>query len=197
MADHKAPDDIFKVSSPVQNAKARIVMLTADGTEDQEFFYPYYRFSEAGYQVDVITPDGKGFKGKNGAGLSDTMIIPDANPNNYELLYIPGDKAPEKLKSHEPAVEFVQDFVMTGKPVAAICHGPQLLAKAGVIEGKRIAAWPECEDEVEDAGASYVFEECVRDGQFITARWPGDLPAHLSKIFQVLQSAKDTHKKAA
>src|SRR6187402_3307775 len=142
------PSDIHKVSSEPQSPKGRIVMMTADGTEDQEFFYPYYRFNEAGYKVDVITPDGKGFKGKNGAGLEETMSIALASPEIYDLLYIPGGKAPEKLKKEEAAILFVQSFVATGKPIAAICHGPQLLAKAGVIDGKQIAAWPECQEEV-------------------------------------------------
>src|SRR5690606_32248302 len=126
---------------PVQG---KVAMLTADGTEDQEFFYPYYRFLEAGYQVDVLTPKGKGFKGKNGAGLEETMNVEDAEPSQYDLLYIPGGKAPEKLKKEDAAIQFVRDFCASGKPVGAICHGPQVLAEADVISGKSIAAWPEC-----------------------------------------------------
>jgi len=195
MAD--IPDDTHKVSSQPKAPKGRVVILTADKTEDQEFFYPYYRFNEAGYQVDVITPDGGDFKAKNGAGLEETMKIEDASADAYDLLYIPGGKAPEKLKKEDAAVQFVKDFVATGKPVAAICHGPQILAKAGVISGKQIAAWPEVQEEVEEAGAAYQNKECVADGQFITARWPGDLPAHLSKVMQVLQSGSSSAKMAA
>lgn len=197
MTKHSIPEDIHKVSSAPVSAKGKIAILTTDGTEDQEFFYPYYRLTEAGYQVDVITPDGKDFKGKNGAGLKSTMKLENCNAPAYDLLYIPGGKAPEKLKKEEAAVDFVIDFAKTGKPIAAICHGPQLLAKAGVIEGHRIAAWPECDKEVEEGGAAYVFEECVQDGQFITARWPGDLPAHLAKTLEALQSGKAAQKKAA
>ena len=194
----EAPDDIHKISSQPKSIKGRIAILTADGTEDQEFFYPYYRLTEAGYAVDVITPDGKEFKGKNGAGLKTTMKLANVNPSDYQLLYIPGGKAPEKLKKEDDAVNFVVDFVRLDRPIAAICHGPQLLAKAGVIENNRIAAWPDCQDEVEEAGASYVFEECVQDGQFITARWPGDLPAHLAKVLDVLRaSGSSTQQKAA
>jgi protease I len=191
----EAPEDIHKISSQPKSPKGRVAILTADGTEDQEFFYPYYRLTEAGYAVDVITPDGKEFKGKNGAGLKSTMKLSNVNPDDYELLYIPGGKAPEKLKKEDEAVDFVVDYVETGKPVASICHGPQLLAKAGVIDGVRIAAWPECQEEVEDAGASYVNEESVQDGQFITARWPGDLPAHLSKVMDVMQRLESSSQK--
>jgi protease I len=191
----EAPEDIHKISSQPKSPKGRVAILTADGTEDQEFFYPYYRLTEAGYAVDVITPDGKEFKGKNGAGLKSTMKLSNVNPDDYELLYIPGGKAPEKLKKEDEAVDFVVDYVATGKPVASICHGPQLLAKAGVIDGVRIAAWPECQEEVEDAGASYVNVESVQDGQFITARWPGDLPAHLSKVMDAMQKLESSSQK--
>lgn len=191
----EAPEDIHKVSSQSKTPKGRVAILTADGTEDQEFFYPYYRLTEAGFAVDVITPDGKEFKGKNGAGLKSTMKLANVNPADYDLLYIPGGKAPDKLKKEDEAIDFVVDYVESGKPVASICHGPQLLAKAGVIDGVRIAAWPDCEKEIAEAGASYENEECVQDGQFITARWPGDLPAHLAKVMDVLKKSETSAQK--
>jgi protease I len=192
------PKDIF-VSHPQGNRKAagRIAVMTADGTEDQEFFYPYYRFLEEGFNVDVLTPDGGAFKGKNGAGLKETMKIEDAEPASYDLLYIPGGKAPEKLKKEEEALAFVRDFCATGKPVGAICHGPQVLAAADVIDGVSIAAWPECEGEVEEAGASFVNEECVVDGQFITGRWPADLPAQVHAALEAVKSANGSKRHAA
>ncbi len=161
-----------------RNAAANnaVLILTADKTEDLEFFYPYYRFIEAGYKVDVVTPDGGEFKGKQGLGLHETGKIKDVKPEAYMMLYIPGGKAPAELKKNEDAIDLVRIFAAAQKPIAAICHGPQLLAAARVIEGRKIAAWPEVRDEVEAAGAAYANEETVIDGQFITARWPGDLP---------------------
>lgn len=194
---HTIPDDIHAVpNSPKLNA-GRILMITADGTEDQEFFYPYYRFSEAGYQVDVATPDGGKFKGKNGAGLQETMKIEDVEPNQYAMLYIPGGKAPAKLKKEKEAVRLVKEFCATGKPIAAICHGPQLLAEAGVINGRGIAAWPECQEEVEEAGAKFRNEACVHDGQFITGRWPADLPEQMAEVMKVLGAGAGTTRIAA
>lgn len=191
------PKDIF-VSRPQKSpSEGRVAILTTDGTEDQEFFYPYYRLLEEGYQVDVLTPKGKDFKGKNGAGLEETMKIEEANPSSYDLLYIPGGKAPAKLKKEEAAVAFVQQFCKTGKPVGSICHGPQLLAEADVIRGKTIAAWPECEEEVRDAGAVYKNAECVTDGQFITGRWPGDLPAQMKAVMAALKGGSAAQKRAA
>ena len=191
------PKDIF-VSSPQKSpAQGRVAILTTDGTEDQEFFYPYYRFLEEGYDVDVLTPKGKDFKGKNGAGLEETMKVEETNPASYDLLYIPGGKAPAKLKKDEAAVLFVQQFCKTGKPVGAICHGPQLLAEAKVINGKTISAWPECEEEVRDAGGIYKNAECVTDGQFITSRWPGDLPAQMKAVMEALRKDSVAQQRAA
>lgn len=182
------PDDIYIAAPQGNRQTAKVAMITTDGTEDQEFFYPYYRFIEDGYQVDVLTPDGKDFKGKNGAGLQTTTKIEDATPEDYALLYIPGGKAPAKLKKEDVALEFVRQFCGTGRTVGAICHGPQLLAEAGVIDGMAIAAWPECEKEVEEAGAKYRNEACVQDGQFITGRWPADLPAQMNAVMKALKS---------
>lgn len=171
----QAPDDIFVATSQSKEAQTRILIVTADGTEDTEFFYPYYRFIEEGFAVDVATPHGA-FKGKNGSGLKKTKGLGDVKESDYAMLYIPGGKAPEALKQEKDAVAIVQAFAKSGKPIAAICHGPQLLAKAGVIQDKAIAGWPEIEAEVREAGATFLNEETVEDGQFITARWPGDLP---------------------
>lgn len=195
MAD--TPKDIF-TSQPMNGGKAgRIAILTTDGTEDQEFFYPYYRFLESGYTVDVLTPGGKGFKGKNGAGLDKAMPVEGADPSKYDLLYIPGGKAPAALKEEEASVDFVKQYCETGKPVGSICHGPQLLAKADVIDGKSIAAWPECEEEVRDAGAIFKNEACVKDGQFVTGRWPADLPMQVAGMFEMMKSSSTKNKMAA
>jgi protease I len=190
------PKDTYLPEVTAQKSDVSVLILTANNTEDLEFFYPFYRFTEEGFKVDVVTPDGGAFKGKNGLGISQTKKITDVNANDYQLLYIPGGKAPAELKENSAAIALTKAFVKTGRPVAAVCHGPQLLAAAGVINGKNIAAWPEVEDEVEEAGATYVNQQTCVDGQFITARWPADLPFHLAKTLEVLKNSK-TVKKAA
>lgn len=190
----QAPEDIFIATSQPQNNGSRILIVTADGTEDTEFFYPYYRFIEAGYAVDVATPKGS-FKGKNGSGLQTTKTLADVEEADYALLYIPGGKAPEALKKEAKAVQLVQAFAHKGKPIAAICHGPQLLAEADVIKDKAIAGYPEIEGEVKEAGASFMNEETVEDGLFVTARWPGDLPKFTKAALAQLEGAQ--RKKAA
>lgn len=188
MANQNIPADPYAPMQSQQTGKA-VLMVTADKTEDLEFFYPYYRFIEAGFRVDVATPDGGEFAAKHGLGLKQTKKLSDVNASDYVMLYIPGGKAPAELKENKAAIHIAQQFAKDGKPIAAICHGPQLLAAAGVIKGKRIAAWPEVEKELKEAGAEFVNQETVADGQFITARWPADLPAHMKRSLQALQQA--------
>ncbi len=170
--------------------KVRVAILTADKTQDLEFFYPYYRLNEEGYDVDVITPKGGKFEGKQGMGLKETKAITATNPEDYSLLYIPGGKAPAELRKNDDVLHFVKNFARSGQPIAAICHGPQVLISADLVRGKRMAAWPEVREELEKAGATFVDEALVEDGQFITGRQPGDLPRHLWGVLDYLQGAK-------
>ena len=166
----------------------KIAILTDNEAEDIEFFYPYYRFNEAGYDVDVITSKGGSFECKNGLGLQKTKAIKEVNHDDYELLYLPGGKAPAKLRKNDMVLDFVKRFAASGKYIAAICHGPQILAEAGLISGKTIACWPEIKNEITDAGAIFADEALKEDGQFITARRPGDLHRHLWGIFDKLNN---------
>lgn len=165
----------------------RVVIVTADDTEDSEFLYPYYRLTEEGYQVDVVTPDGGALTAKHGIGISNTLSIDSVRPQDYVLMYIPGGKAPATLRKDERFVRFVQDFAATGRPIAAICHGPQLLVTAGLVKGIQMAAFPGIREELEEAGATFVDEALVEDGQFVTARLPGDLHRHLFGVLQYLR----------
>src|ERR1700733_6587993 len=133
----------------------KVVIITADKVEDIEFFYPYYRFIEEGYTVDVVTPKGGKFEGKHGLGLMETKSIDDIRVQDYALLYLPGGKAPAELRKNEKVVSFVKKFAQSGKPIAAICHGPQVLISAGLVRGKRMAAWPEIRNEMTKAGAFF------------------------------------------
>lgn len=184
----KPQDQFAPVINPGKKAKS-ILILTADDTQDLEFFYPYYRFIEEGFAVDVATPKGGAFTGKQGMGLKDTKALSDINSSEYDLLYIPGGKAPEALKKNEGALALARSFARERKPIAAICHGAQVLAAADLVRGFRIAAWPEVQEEVEAAGAQYADEPAVTDGLFITARWPGDLPHHMAAVLKALQGA--------
>jgi protease I len=180
------PKDIFTPDLDEAAAKS-VLVVTADNVEDLEFFYPYYRFVEEGFNVDVATPKGGEFRGKMGYGLPGTWKISDVNPADYDILYIPGGKAPAELKKDKEALALVRTFAQRGLPVAALCHGPQVLAAADLIRDKSIAGWPEIQGEIEKAGAVYIDEKTVVDGQFITARWPADLPAFMKNVIEVMR----------
>ena len=139
--------------------------------------------------MDVATEDGGEFAGKHGLGLKESRAIDEVNAADYALLYLPGGKAPANLRNNEQVLDLVRAFYKSNKPIAAICHGPQILAAADVIQGKRIACWPEIQDEIEDAGATFVDEALVEDGQFITSRMPGDLHRHLYGVLKYLKGA--------
>lgn len=179
-----------RVGIPLDKArKGRVAILTADQVEDIEFFYPYYRLIEEGYDVDVITPEGGLLTAYLGMKLRETKALADANPRDYKLLYIPGGLAPGALRAIPAAVSFVQTYASTGNLVGAVCHGPQLLATAGLTEGRNMTSWHEVADEIRDAGGIYVNAPLVEDGQFITARKPGDLPMELSRVLERLRDA--------
>lgn len=185
-ANPPVPDDII---TPAQapDSVLYVLMITADKVEDLEFFYPFYRLVEEGVRVDVATPSGGAFKGKNGYELKETLKIDGLNPDAYHLLIIPGGKAPEELKKSEATVDFVRVFASQGKTIAAICHGPQLLAAAGVIEGATLSGYPEIRSEIEAAGAAYAASPALVSGQFITGRWPADLPAFTKAVMEQLK----------
>lgn len=168
----------------------KVLIITGEGAEETEFFYPYYRLTEEGYQVIVATENGGEFAGKHGFGLTDTISVDGLHATDFCLLYLPGGKAPNALRKNEKVLNLVREFVSSSKPIASICHGALILAEAGVISGKRIAAWPEIKDDVEKAGATFVDEALVEDGQFITARMPGDLHRHLFGVLDYLQGSK-------
>lgn len=174
------------VPSRLQKAE-KILIITADNTEDMEFFYPYYRFLEAGYHVDVAIPEGTSFKGKNGYAFKQAIPLEQVNAAQYALLYIPGGKAPAALRKDLKAIEIVLQFAQMGKPIAAICHGPQLLIEAGLVSGRKMSGYDGIKEELEEAGAQYIDEALVIDGQFITARLPGDLHRHLCGVMETLQ----------
>ena len=187
--DDKNAKDNFKAAPTPERLKKgqRVLIITADDTQDLEFFYPYYRLNEEGYSVDVATPDGGSFEGKMGMGLKETKSIKAVRPEHYDLIYIPGGKAPAKLREDEHVIAFVKQFAASGKPIAAICHGPQVLVTADLVRGKKISAYPEVAKEVEAAGGRWADEALAIDGQFITARVPGDLPRHLCGVINVLE----------
>lgn len=154
----------------------RVAMVVANQFEDSEVFDPKEYLEAGGATVTVIAMEPGTLQGKKGATLEPDATFDQVGVNDFDALVIPGGGSPEYLRIFDPALEFTREFVESGRPVASICHGPQLLISAGVLRGRTITCVNRIRDDVMNAGASYVDEELVVDGNLISSRVPKDLP---------------------
>jgi protease I len=165
---------------------ARIAAPLADDFEDVELTEPTARLREAGHEVVIIgSGAGKTVRGKRGkASVEVAMAAKDASSSNFDALLIVGGYSPDRLRMNEHVVRLVREFAQADKPIAAVCHGPQLLIEAGVVRGKTVTSWPSVRTDLINAGAKWVDREVVVEGPLITSRKPEDLKA-FSEAFLV------------
>ena len=184
-------------------AKPKILILTGDAAESLEVMYPYQRLREEGYDVQIAAPTKKklhfvvhdfepGFDTyteKPGYSWDADIAFKDVNPADYVALVIPGGRAPEHIRNHEDFRKIVRYFFEQNKPVAQLCHAPLALIAAGVLKGRRTAAYPALEPDIQTAGAEFVNSEAVVDGMMVSARaWP-DHPAFMREFIKILRQA--------
>ncbi len=163
-------------------AGKRVAILATDGFEQVELTEPRKALDQAGATTEVVSLKSGDIKGWNHTEWGDKVevdkTLDQARPQDYDALVLPGGVInPDHLRMEPKAVQFVKDFVATGRPVAAICHGPWTLVEAGVVKGKTMTSWPSLKTDLKNAGANWVDKEVVTDGQFITSRKPDDIPA--------------------
>jgi protease I len=170
----------------------KILILTADGFEDSELLVPLARLRLAGMQVDIGSFTVGTIHGKHGEPARANLAIADIRPEDYDALVLPGGKAPAALRQDAQVLALVRHFFAAGKPVAAICHGPQVLISAGVMTGRTATAYRSVADELEAAGAHYRDAEVVVDGNLVTSRTPADLPEFLREFITKLRAAAAT-----
>lgn len=166
----------------------KALIISADNFEDTELFVPLYRLQEEGIGVDIAAPVAGKIRGKHGYEADVHMLLNDVNPAVYDLLVLPGGKAPEAVRKEKEALAIAREFFIRGRPVAAICHGPQILISAGLLKGRHATCYRTVAQEMKDAGALYEDKEVVVDGTLITSRQPGDLPAFMREIMKALKS---------
>lgn len=165
----------------------RVACLIGDDYEDLEVWYPVLRLREEGAVVDLIGLEASvNHAGKHGYPALTEKGIGEVRESEYDALIVPGGWMPDKLRRYKAVLDFVRDFDQSGKVVATICHGPWILISAKVVAGKTLTCTPGIKDDVINAGASYVDEEAVRDGNLISARRPSDLPAFCRLIIAAM-----------
>lgn len=167
----------------------KIAILTENGFEESELLSPKKALEEAGATVHIISPEKDKVRAmKDHQWSVEVKVdkkISEVHADDYDGLMLPGGVInPDKLRTNSEAITFIQDFFKSGKPVAAICHGPQTLISAGVVKGRKMTSYPSIKQDMINAGVNWVDEEVVVDQGLVTSRSPKDLPAFNAKIIE-------------
>jgi len=186
---------------------ARILVLAGDFVEDYEIMVPFQALQMVGHVVEAVCPGKKKgeqvrtaihdfggdqtYSEKRGHNFTLNATFDDVNPASYDALVVPGGRAPEYLRLNQRVLDIVRHFDREGKPIAALCHGPQLLAAAGVLKGRKLNCYPACAPEIGLAGGTFVsldMTDAMVDGKLVTGpAWPAH-PAWLAKFLDVLDA---------
>lgn len=167
----------------------RVAILTENGFEEVELTSPKKALEEAGAKVDIVSPQKEKVKAWDhdhwSIELPVDVQIEKADPDNYDALMIPGGVMnPDKLRMNEDCIDFARTFLEEGKPVASICHGPQLLIETGLIKGREMTSYPSLKTDLKNAGVQWVDKEVVVDQGLVTSRSPEDLNAFNRKMLE-------------
>ncbi len=179
----------------------KVAILVADGFEQVEMTKPREALNEAGAETKIVSPSSGKIQGMNHADKGDKFDVDielkNAHPEEFDALMIPGGLMnPDELRSTEEALDFTRHFFETGKPVAAICHGPWVLIDAGVVRGRTVTSWPAIKTDLRNAGANWVDKEVVVDNGLVTSRKPDDIPAFNKKMIEEFGEGKHKPAKA-
>lgn len=174
----------------------KALILSADQFEDTELLVPFYRFQEEGIAVDVASLKKGTITGKHGYAVEANKTLDEITADEYDILILPGGKAPETVRKQKKAVEIAQHFFQENKPVAAICHGPQTLITAGLLKGRRATSYRSVAQEMKEAGALYEDSEVVVDGNLVTSRQPSDIPAFVRETLKLIRNEAEKRKVA-
>jgi len=170
---------------------ARVAVLLASEYEDVELTHPVAKLREAGHEVEVLgTKANQTLEGKNHRAKVETdAAVADRKVEDYDALLIPGGHSPDKLRMDDDMVRFVRDFERLKRPIAAICHGPQLLIQGGIVDGRKMTSWPSVWTDLRNAGAEVVDQAVCKDDNLITSRKPDDLDAFTSALLGAISSS--------
>ncbi|MFO7918144.1 MAG: type 1 glutamine amidotransferase domain-containing protein [Anaerolineae bacterium] len=166
----------------------RVAILAEDSYEDPELWYPFYRMKEAGADVSVVgMPGVETYKSKHGYPVSVDVSADDVSPEDFDAVIIPGGYAPDRMRRHTLMLDLVRGMFEQGRFVAFICHAGWVPVSAGIVEGRRVTSVSAIKDDLVNAGAEWVDEAVVRDGNLISSRTPADLPVFCRTIIDALK----------
>ena len=179
----------------------KIAILATNGFEESELKSPKEAMEKEGFQVDIVSPESGEIKGWSNGNWSNSYSVDrtlnEVNASEYNALMLPGGVInPDQLRRNKDVLMFVRDFFEQHKPVAAICHAPQILISTGVVKGRKLTSFNSIKDDLINAGANWVDEEVVVDQGFITSRNPNDLPAFNSKLIEEIREGKHEEQHA-
>jgi len=168
-------------------AAKKVAIMVDEMYQVLEVWFPYYRLKEAGLEVDFVADQvKKEYHSREGYPCISDIAAKDANAADYDCMIVPGGFAPDFMRRNKDVIKFANDMVNAGKVSAAICHGGWLLCSTNVYKGKKATCFMAIKDDIKNAGAQYVDDECVVDGNLITSRKPDDLPAFCTAILKAL-----------
>ena len=173
----------------------KVAILTESGFEEVELTSPKKALEDAGARVEIVSPQKEKVKAWAhdhwSIELPVDVNVEKADPNDYDALMIPGGVLnPDKMRMNDKCVEFAQHFLQEGKPVAAICHGPQLLIETGMLEGRNMTSYPSVKTDMINAGAIWADREVIVDNGLVTSRSPKDLEAFNKKMIEEIKEGK-------
>jgi len=170
-------------------SRKNVAILVENDYQDQEVWVPLYRLREEGCVVTVVAPRPGEYRSKYGYPIRAEIAASDARADDFAGVVVPGGWAPDRLRMDAGVLRLVRDLHERRRVVAAICHGGWVLASAGVARGRRLTSYQAIKDDLVHAGATWIDQEVVRDGNLITSRKPDDLPAFCREILKALQEA--------
>jgi len=165
----------------------RIAILAEDLYEDLELWYPYYRLVEEGAEVKIIGPEIKNYQSKHGYPIQAEFAADKVKADDFDGVVVPGGFAPDRLRRYPAVLNLVRGVFRKGGVVASICHGAWVLISAGIMKGKQATCVSAIKDDLINAGATYLDQEVIVDGNLVTSRTPQDLPAYLPAIITALK----------
>ena len=184
---------------PSQLSGRKVAFLATDGVEEVELTAPWNALKQAGAEVKLVSERSGEIQAVNhdqkGSRFPVDAEVSKVSARDFDALVLPGGVAnPDKLRTNKGAVNFVREFMEADKPVAAICHGPWLLAEADAVRGRTITSWPSLETDVKNAGGAWVDKPVQLDQKLLTSRKPDDLPAFCAQLVELLASAIDERR---